>query len=233
MLAAAKALVLAPFLLCSCGEPLVTGTTLDTPVFSMFGEIQPAPANSPLKIGILWVDPTQEQDSVSTVSGSELVDDVIDADGRYTLDFYRPPPDAAIHWLAPEGDSDAVLAFAWGEIVLYEDRDDDGTFEVGPVSKQSPMVSSDVYRGMATAHIVVYVEKPLTAEQNIIPELAGVATKAGYELGHASCEFTPPRLVRTDANEAALQMVEPSWSFPDLRRCLKPHPTEPATEQAN
>ena len=230
MFDARGALLASGILLCSCGKPLVTGTTLDTPVFSISGDIRPAPAGAQVKIGVLWVDPTQEPGSTNFVSGSELVDDQIGADGHYALDFYGPPPEAAIHWLKSADDSASVFALAWGEIVLYEDRDGDGTFEVGAVSDGSPMQSSDLYRGMALTHIVFYVEQPLAAEHITIPELAGIVVRPGYGLGRTTCTVYSSRATYTNVDEPDLKLIEPSRFFPDLRECLKPHPSEPVGE---
>ena len=46
---------------------------------------------SPLRLGLLWVDPAQEGKG-NFVSGSELVRATIEPDGTYTAGLLGPPP---------------------------------------------------------------------------------------------------------------------------------------------
>jgi hypothetical protein len=216
----------------SCGDTLVPGASLDKLEFSLNGVIVPSPAelsDAPLNLGLLWVDPAQ-QGKGNYVSGSELVSAAIEPDGTYTLGLFGPPPTRAIRALKTSAQGGPVFTFAWAEIILYEDRDADGTFAVGPLAEGSPIVAPDVYRGMPTDRVLLYVAEALPPGQQVIPELMFEADK-GYHVGLVSClmndqspavlpiiqEVTPP--------SATIEVGAPSFAFPNLRSCLRSHPT--------
>lgn len=205
-----------------CGDALVDGAVLDEPVFTIEGTVQPELPDESLRIGILWVDPAQVGDA-NVSSGGELLVERIDADGHFRLDLLaEPPPDAVRRLLVDEGGP--AYALAWGELVLYEDRDGDGTFRAGPVAEGSPIAEPDVYRGMANSHLVVYVDEPLTAGDALIWALHQVITHPGYHLGRIACDSRP--LVRRiePPVEAMLNVVDATGTFPNLRSCLRSHP---------
>jgi hypothetical protein len=177
--------------------------------------------DAPMSLGLLWVDPAQEGKGNWT-SGSDLVDGEIASDASFTMKLRGLPPADAIRSLAAPGGG-APLAFAFAEIILYEDRDGDGRFEVGPLASGSPMIPPDVYRGMPNSAVLFYVAEPISSADVPLRELADVVSTPGYHLGSADCindayaRLIDPRIVIT--------MVVPSSSFPDLRVCLRSQPT--------
>ena len=208
-----------------CDGPLKDGEALDRSTFSLSGTITPSLADGPLALGVLWVDPAQ-QGNGSYASGSELIDDNIESDGRFRMAFYSAPPDHAVRWLKAAEDSDAVVAFAWGELVLYEDRDGDGTFRVGPLVEGSPIAPPDVYRGFSPSHVLVYVAEPLPFERSAIVFLAGMLTEAGYRPGTIPCNRAGVDIAvePTDPTATEIQLVDPSTVFASPRICMSSHP---------
>jgi hypothetical protein len=218
---------LAP-LVVGCGS-LESGERLDRPTFSMKGTISPAPSDrevapSDLRIGLLWIDPVPGE-AGSWTSGRELVTASIGPDGTFTMDLRGLPPDAAVRALDVPGSTEH-LAYAFSELVLYEDRDGDGRFNVGPLAEGSPMIGTDVYRGMPTTALLFYVRDPLPPDASSqLPELMGVLGERGYHLGVVNCGTSTVSAFEPAA--AVLTLTPPSPLFPDLRRCLRSHPTEP------
>jgi hypothetical protein len=218
----------------SCGDALVPGSSLDKLEFSLQGAITEPPGEvsaAPLRLGLLWVDPAQEGKG-NYVSASELVRSKIEPDGTFTLGLVGPPPSGAIRALKSSPQGGPVLTFAWGEIILYEDRNTDGTFVVGSLAEGSPMVAPDVYRGMPTDRMLLYVAETLPPQQQVFPELEFPVTK-GYHLGVAFCrmnEQSPavaPVIREVTPPSATITVVAESLAFPNLRSCLQSHPTSP------
>ncbi|HMI88731.1 MAG TPA: hypothetical protein VK550_31850 [Polyangiaceae bacterium] len=205
---------------------------MDKLEFSFQGAITQPPREisaSPLRLGLLWVDPAQEGKG-NYVSGSELVRATIEPDGTFTLGLVGPPPSGAIRALKTSAQGGPVLTFAWGEIILYEDRNADGTFVVGPLTEGSPMVAPDVYRGMPTDRMLLYVAETLAPHQQVFPELEFRATK-GYHLGVALCRMNDqspavaPVIREVTPPSATITVVAESSAFPNLRSCIQSHPT--------
>jgi hypothetical protein len=219
-----RALACALLMACApgCGDALVDGASLNEAVFAIEGTVQPGLPEESLRVGIVWVDPAQAG-AANVSSGGELLVDRIYADGTFALEFLAQPPSGAIRRLLADEDGPAY-AIAWGELVLYEDRDGDRTFRVGALADGSPIAEPDVYRGMANSHLVVYVDEPLAVGHELIWGLHQVVTHRGYHLGRISCDSRP--LVRRidPPVEAMLNVVEATSVFPDLRGCLRSHP---------
>lgn len=207
-----------------CGGPLLAGTTLDQPAFMVSGSIQPMSNavvfDAPMSLGLLWIDPAQEG-AGNWTSGADLVDGEIASDASFIMKLRGLPPTAAIRALAaPSGGT--PLAFAFAEIILYEDRDGDGRFAVGPLASGSPMIAPDLYRGMPNSAVLFYVAQPASSADVPLRELAEVVSKSGYSLANADC--LDDNYVLGDAR-TVITMVVPSSSFPDLRVCLRSQPT--------
>jgi hypothetical protein len=192
----------------------------------------PSPAElptAPLNLGLLWVDPAQGGKG-NYVSGSELVSAAIERDGTYTLGLFGSPPTGAIRALKSSGQGGPVFTLAWAEIILYEDRNADGTFAVGPLAGGSPIVAPDVYRGMPSDRVLLYVAETVPPDQQVIPELMVPAAK-GYHLGLVRClmnDQSPavlPIIQKVTPPSATIEVVAPSFAFPNLRSCLRSHPT--------
>jgi hypothetical protein len=178
------------------------------------------------------VDPAQEGKG-NFVSGSELVKATIESDGTYTLGLLGPPPPEAVRALRSSAPGGATFTFAWAEIILYEDRNADGTFAVGSLGQGSPMVAPDVYRGMPRDRVLLYVAETLRSDELVIPEFAFATTK-GYHLGVIFCwqnDQSPavaPHVDEVTPPFAGIDVVDPSFAFPNLRGCLQsqPHPRD-------
>lgn len=213
----------------SCGDTLVPGSALDKLEFSLNGVLAQLPDEAPLRLGLLWIDPAQEGKG-NYVSGSELVSARIEPDGTYTLGLVGPPPRDALRALRFSMQGGPTFTFAWGEIILYEDRNADGTFAVGPLAAGSPMVAPDVYRGMPSTRVLLYVAETVPPNQHVMPELMFAASK-GYHVGWIRClenEQSPavsPIIDEVSPPTATIELVAPSIAFPNLRSCLQSHPT--------
>jgi hypothetical protein len=228
------ALALCGFGAISCGDTLVPGSSLDKVEFSLHGVITLPSAEvpaGPLELGILWVDPAQAGNG-NYVSGSELVSTTIEADGTYTLGLLGAPPAGAIRVLKSSAEGGTTVALAWGEIILYEDRNGDGTFAVGPLAEGSPMAVPDVYRGMPVDGVLLYFAETVAERDKVIPEIVFPAKK-GYHVGLVRCIQTdqspaaPTAIYEAVPPSATINVTAPSFAFPDLRPCLRSQPPPP------
>jgi hypothetical protein len=215
----------------SCGDTLVPGSSLDKLEFSFDGVLAATPGDepgSPLRIGLLWVDPAQAGKG-NYASGTELVRAEIQRDGTYTGGLLGPPPAEAIRSLKSSAQGGPLFTFAWGEIIVYEDRNADGTFAVGPLAEGSPIVAPDVYRGMPTDRALLYFSETIRPHEQVLSELTFPANK-GYHIGLIRCiEHEQSPEVSSTIQEvsppgATIEVVAPSVGFPNLRSCLRSHP---------
>jgi hypothetical protein len=225
-------LVVAPLLAAAgCGEPLLTADAYDSPLISLHGNFNPARSDllSP-RVGVVWVDPAELDDDVPAppqAIGFQL------SDTSFDLRVYAPPPAGAIRALRDPEDGDVITSFAFGELVVFEDRNEDGTFSVTPLGEGSTIVPPDLYRGAQSLFVLTYVQHPLQAPDDVLPELHGLlAVSPGYHLGVINCA-TPdaPRSGTIDNPEAQqLEMTILAQGTPDLpfvRSCLRTHPVPP------
>jgi hypothetical protein len=237
---AAFAAPFAALALSACGA-LKPGATLDQPVFSFAGIIAPESAHDVppragvIDIGLLWIDPAQEGQG-NWASGRELAASTIAPDGTFTVNLRGIPPAPAIRSLMAPGAS-APLSFAFGEIVLFEDGNGDGRFDVGALADGSPMVGPDLYRGMPRMAVLIYVADPTPAGAASPAELADIVGVPGYHIGDINCGANttseePNQPADPDGGApkpplVTLVLGPPSRTFPDLRACLRSHPTPP------
>jgi hypothetical protein len=213
----------------SCGDTLVPGSSLDKLEFSFDGMLTAPPEpGSPLRLGLLWVDPAQAGKG-NYASGAELVHAEIEPDGTYTVGLLARPPAGAIRSLKSSAQGGPGFTFAWGEIIVYEDRNADGTFAVGPLAEGSPILAPDVYRGMPTDRALLYFSETIRPHEQVFPELIFPANK-GYHIGLIRClEHHQSPAVSSVIQEvsppgATIEVVAPSLAFPNLRSCLSSHP---------
>jgi hypothetical protein len=203
-----------------CGEPLVSGSSLNEPAFTIEGAIAPYDPSRRSSIGILWVDPALAGDSPS-VSGAHQLDAHIAEDGSFSLEVFGRPPKDAVKWLAADASSDAV-AIAWGELVLFEDNDGDGSFRVESLADGAAMTLPDQYAGVAEKHVLLYVEEP-AEEGTQITGLARTLAAPGYVLGEAHCADAS-YVVAVEPNTVSLRAVTATSLFPRLRQCFESIP---------
>jgi hypothetical protein len=225
--------VLGVFLSAGCGDGLVDGAALDQPLLSITGnilsaagELAPATARSSLELGIVWADPAQ-QAPLNTTSSEDLVSSEIAPDGSFVLNVIRKPDPAAIRWLKFGDEGGPELGLAWGEIVLYEDRNQDGTFGVGPASERSPILAPDSYRGFARENVLIYVAQGFASGVALIAGLEEVTRRRGYVLGRIVCR-DPSRVSPIEVNREVPVSIElspdPMLEFPvRLRDCWNTH----------
>lgn len=203
-----------------CGEPLVSGASLDAPSFTIEGAIAPYDVLRPLSIGVLWTDPALAENA-PTVSGADRLQAAIAADGAFSLQVFGRPPKDAVKWLAADASSDAV-ALAWGELVLFEDADGDGTFRVDSLADGAPMTAPDRYAGAAEKHVLLYVEEPAEEGTQVIG-LARNLARLGYVLCEAHCDGAM-YATAVEPNTVSLRAVPASARFPRVRQCFQSIP---------
>jgi len=206
------------FLLPGCGDSLLTGEALREPLFTFSGRIEPPADAHGLSLGVLWVDPTGKAPGNRPATPAQLHTE-IGLDGSYSAALFSLPPKELLHSVTNEVQDD-VLTFVWGEVVLYEDGDGDGTFAAEPLAQRSRMVPPDFYRGMSPSHMLMYVEDPVAHREQVygLP----VNTR-GYLIGASNCDHLP-WIAPVTPNNVDLQVTPQSPDFPDLRRCLKSQP---------
>jgi hypothetical protein len=220
-------LALAAFAASACGDGLIPGTELDKLGLHVEGSLLsddgPFTLSGDAKLGILWIDPAQTANS-AFVPSAELVKSRIGHDDTFALDVYGLPHEGAIAWLKSGASGEHTFAFSWGEIVLYEDRDGDGTLRVGQLVEGSPIRGSDTYRGMPVDYALVYVARALPPEEVFLGFNPRITETPGYHLVHVDCDELEPRIVPIDPAEARVDVVESTSTFPNLRPCLRSHP---------
>lgn len=213
--------------LSGCGKALVSGDELSSPVFRVSGDVVPTPDEaelSRLSLGILWTDPLGSVPG-NWVFGEHMVLSELHADGTFNLDIYAEPPREAVRRIFSDSGSSRGIRVAWGEIVLFEDDDQDNTFRVGPLSEGSPMLSEDSYRGVDDTHVLTYIAEPLFSHDQPIPELVGLLQGvSGYQLMSTVCGDETPELHLTQGARFSISLLAPSATFPLLRKCLQAHP---------
>src|SRR5262245_56103670 len=143
-----------------CGDPLATASSYEAPLLS-FGPYAPdlfqVESLEGLSVGVVWVDPLQVRDDLpQPVEGLR----VQRQDRAYTVDVFTPPPAAAIRRIPDPATGAVAVGFAFGEIVVYADRDGDGRFALLPRSEGLSMRPPDEYAGSTIARAVIYVETP-------------------------------------------------------------------------
>jgi hypothetical protein len=208
-----------------CGDPLLSATAYETPLFELAGDLNPLPSDlvSP-RVDVVWVDPEEAHEDVpASPDGAGFVL----TGSTFVFSMYAPPPAAAIRQLTDPHTGRTVASFAFGEIVLFEDLDGDGTFQVTSVADGSTIVPPDLYQGAQARFVVVYVESP--ASGDVPDELLGLlSTTSGYHLGAVSCDM--PETPRTSIDARIGEQIEitvlPSATneLPFLRTCLRTHP---------
>jgi hypothetical protein len=180
-----------------------------------------------LRLTALWIDPLGQRDDrpwpVVGVLGRTTPPDT------FQLDFSAPPPAEMIRHVPSAADSSVtVAAFAFAELVAFDDLDGDGTFHVGPVAAGSRMLGPDVYRGDALIHALFYVEH---AEQpnapTVIPELDEIlGSTVGYHLAVASCDPTTTNGWFGEApagDLVGIKLEASRQTLPENRGCLQSH----------
>ena len=214
-----------------CGKSLVPGTAYDQPLLPPFsGRIFPAGglagAVHPI-VTLLWTDPYQQKRDIpmpaawlrSTLTTAPA-GDATSVD-TFTVEVFRPPPpealvDVPVPNAAPAAGTDLVrLAIA--EIVMVDDRDEDGTFRVtGP---RADIEGTDRFLG-GSSFLLTYVERP-SASRAATP--LTVAAQVGYQLVSYDCEGRISKKT-VPAGPSGIDLIaQRSTSFPEVRNCRRTH----------
>ncbi|HXI56241.1 MAG TPA: hypothetical protein VNO55_09285, partial [Polyangia bacterium] len=144
----------------------------------------------------------------------------------FKLDFSAPPPPEMIRHIPSATDPTvSVAAFAFAEIVAFDDADNDGTFHVGSLATGSRMVGPDAYRGTAPMHAIFYVQQ--AHPPPLIPELDRVlSASVGYHLAMADCDpsTTDGQFTQATQGEQFRIALGPAQAMlPESRVCLLSH----------
>jgi len=215
-----------------CGEPLLSNSAYDTPLFSLHGHLNPVPIDADaLRVVVVWVDPEQLHDDVPTPGDTTRL---TLSGARFELSFYSPPPPASIRRLTNPTTSGLLASVAIGELVVVHDVDGNGNFAVAPIENGSEILAPDLYRGAQSRFLVSFVDEQLVDPENELPELQGALTATpGYHVVLVDCT-TPATpfthsITEPDALEIDMTILDAgSTQLPFLRSCLRTHPIEPS-----
>ena len=172
----------------SCGDTLVPGSSLDKLEFSFDGVLTVPPGDepgSPLRIGLLWVDPAQAGKG-NYASGSELVRTEIQSDGTYTAWAPCSSPSAGhsiAEVLGPGGTRVQVRLGRDHPLRRSQCRRD---VRAGTAGGRLTHGRPDVYRGMPTDRALLYFSDTIRPHEQVFPELTFPANK-GYHIGLIRC----------------------------------------------
>jgi hypothetical protein len=211
----------------ACGEPVTSQGVYEQPLYALGGWITPFPLAADVQsptVGVVWVDPAQLRDDLAAshvqFEGSQ--------DGTFNLKFFAAPLEALRRY---PGDvpGEIETSFAFGEVVLFDDRDGDGHFAVTPRTAGSTIVAPDMYIGAARRHVVIYVEKSFDGTGTRFPELSSViALSPGYHLAAVTCTtlgYPGASPITNPREEVDILAIEPpSPTLPFTRACLRSHP---------
>jgi hypothetical protein len=206
----------------SCGEPLESAVSYDSPLLSISGYIVPFPPANVVsaRIGVTWVDPLGVNPDVPMPP--ETLAYVPTNDGNFLLRLFAPPPATTLRDLPPSvGGADAAR-FAFGEFVLYDDVNEDATYAVaGPSSE---IVAPDTYRGGGGNIVVIYVARASAPDEGP-PALRDILSgPIGYHLGVTDCVVAVPSVTTSDAAAVLVYAQSTaSTTLPYSRSCLRSH----------
>jgi hypothetical protein len=207
----------------ACGDPLVSANLANTPretIDGMVFSLSQADVTSPL-VDVLWVDPLSERPDVP--APPVTLSSTLAPSGVFTLSLYAPPPRAATRTLPLPMDASASVTFAFGELVLVDDVNHDGTFAVGPGNE---IVAPDKYASAVGSFVVLYVESPAPPAEGI-PELGDTLSgPVGYQVIAIDCtEPATPHSIEVPLMTFPVTLyVDPeSATLTYGRQCLRSH----------
>jgi hypothetical protein len=203
----------------ACNAGVTPGASFETPLLELRVPIGPAgaiPAGSHPLIGLIWSDPLQRAPDV-LMPARWISATPSDASYReVVVRIFRPPPPEALIEIARPGDGEAPAQLALGEMVIVDDGNDDGVFEIsGP---RAEIARPDSYLA-GSFQAVVYVARPFPSATPSFPltPSAGI----GYQVVDFGCNG---RLSNgtTVLGYTSFQ-VQPSRLLPELRNCMRSH----------
>jgi hypothetical protein len=164
--------------------------------------------------GVVWTDPFQVRPDIVMPAGWAGSNLTFDNLGNFSIYLYRPPPPEAIVTITAPSRDEAELAF--GEMVVFDDLDGDGTFSVsGP---HAEITSGDTYLA-GSYQALVYVARPFSNVDMAFPILN--APFAGYSIIDYACSG----LVSMSVSQRAMAtfVAQPSQILPEIRLCRRTH----------
>lgn len=199
-------------------DGVTPGGAFDAPMFTISAAFIPntvLPAGARPIVGVLWTDPLQRQPDVVMPAAWMSSTDIDPASGTlaFQTEVFRPPPPRAVVDLRAASGDDTSLAF--GELVVVDDADGDGTFAVsGPHAQIAP---PDAYLA-GSSNALVYVARPFAQIQPGFP-LAG--TNPGYQTVNFECNG---QISQGTAVESSTEFaLQPSPTLPEIRNCRRTH----------
>ena len=222
-------MAVAGFVLAACQQGVVPGNAYDQP-WSFSGIARPVgtiPTTTtgadgallPTKpiMGLLWTDPLQRvPDMPQPARGIASVVSV--ADETFHIDVYGLPPAAAM--VEIPSTSGQPLRLALAEIVMIDDQNDDGTFEVsGP---DATIGDGDRYLAGGNT-VLVYLDRSYTSLPPAESLLAATGT-AGYQLVVYVCDRQSiSEVLQQGALGGTVEFTQPSTALPEVRSCARTH----------
>jgi hypothetical protein len=184
------------------------------------GTIEPPLSSASPRVEVLWVDPLNERpDSPGPIRS---LSSEVQGDGSFVLDLFAPPAESAWRSLPVPNTGGEQIVFAFGELVVVDDADMDGTFSVAP---DDAIVPTDRYVSTAGNFVVTYVVKAVETPA-VVPHLWPILSgKTGYHLGNINCTMPAPQVADvppSDENVVLYGSVPSSVLVYD-RSCLRSH----------
>jgi len=210
----------------SCGEPVLSGSAYNSPILAIRGKVEMPAAQVPpvhLRVAMLWIDPFQRSES-DVPSSPQTVDMALNdddpAEGKYTLNFYAPPPPETAVDVSAD-DAEAPARASVGEFVLFDDTNDDRRFEVTPRVSGSKIVWPDCYRGGGLAFFVFYVWRSSNSA-TLIQRMGDVFTGTGYREAGVDCTLLDAAVINAydSPRDVNFALKSPSSQRTFERTCL-------------
>jgi hypothetical protein len=185
------------------------------------GTIEPPLSNASPRVEVLWVDPLNEHpDSPAPIRS---LSSEVQGDGSFVLDLFAPPAESAWRSIPVPNTVGEQIVFAFGELVVVDDADMDGTFSVTP---DNVVVPPDRYVSTVGNVVVTYVVEAVPTPA-VVPDLWPILSgKTGYHLGTINCTMPAvpevAEVLPSDAN-VILDRSVPSSVLVYDRSCLRSH----------
>jgi hypothetical protein len=217
-----------------CGDPLTSASSYEAPLLSFepyVPDLFQVESLQGLSIGVVWVDPLQVRDDLpQPAEGLRVrrkdggVDGGVDDARAFGVDLFTPPPAGAVHRIADPTTGAVAVGFAFGEIVVYADRDGDGRFALAPRSEGLSMLPPDEYAGSNPVLVVIYVETPARRDGPVDSAWSTMFEPPGYRLAIIDCDPSLPmptvKTVTGDHRFGVLLAAEASPNRIVTRTCL-------------
>ena len=219
----------------ACQGGVVPGRAYEEPLGLQGRLLGALPAGARPLVSVIWTDPLERRPDMamparwidSTVAGAAAslgIETRANAIAPFALHLFRAPPaDALVEIPSPSGE---VAAMAFGELVVVDDTDGDGAFQidghgtlVGGGQGVSGVIARDRYVA-GSQEMLVYVARPFSPAAAVGFHLVQ-GTKTGYQLMKYVCEG---RLLSA-VTPAPYADLEPQTTVELVRRrtCMNTH----------